>query len=120
MPERWLTILMPGRHAARRIDRGYASFVRGIERRIREGDRRQRAFHRLAVGELFLAIAVGLAAGSLRYLFLIPVLFVLWPIVAWGDLRIWPRIYRRATEGLGFWESLLANFDPFYLFALGA
>jgi len=88
----WLAILMPGRHAARRIDRGYASFVRGIERRIREGDRRQRVFHRLAVGEHFLAAAVGLVAGSLGHLSLIPLLFALWPLVAWGDLRIWRRI----------------------------
>ena len=92
MSERWLTILMPGRHAARRIDRGYASFVREIERRIREGDRRQRVFHRLATGELFLATAVGLVAGSLGHLSLIPLLFALWPLVAWGDLRIWRRI----------------------------
>jgi hypothetical protein len=106
---------------ARKIDKGHAKFVERIKRETRKGSRKLRVFHCFAAGEHFLALAVGAASGYLRYLFLIPIAFALWPLVAWGDLRLWrsTRIYGCIAKGPGFKVSLLGNFDLFYLFALG-
>ena len=112
---------MPGEYVARKIDKGHAKFVKGIKKETRRGSRKLRIFHYLAVMEHFLAVAVGLAAGYLGYFSLVPIAFALWPLVAWGDLRLWrsARIYGRITKGPGFKASLLVNFDLFYLLALG-
>ena len=119
--KKWLAILLPREYIARHVDKGHAKFVEGIKRETRKGGRKLRVFHYLAVMEHFLAVAVGLAAGYLGYFFLVPIAFVLWPLVAWGDLRLWrnAKVYGHIAEGPGFKGSLLGNFDLFYLFALG-
>lgn len=116
-----LVLFTPGEYIARRIDKGHAKFVENIKKETRKGSRKLRVFRCLAIGEHFLAVAAGLGAGWLGYLFFIPIAFVLWPLVAWGDLRLWrsARIYGRIAEGPSFKASLLGNFDLFYLFALG-
>jgi len=112
---------MPGEYVARKVDKGHAKFVGRIKEETRKGNRKLRVFQYLAVGEHFLAVAAGLAAGYLGYLFLVPIAFALWPLVAWGDLRLWrsARVYGRIAEGPSFKAPLLGNLDLFYLFALG-
>lgn len=112
---------MPGEYVARKIDKSHAKFIEKIKKETRKGSRKLRIFHFFAVIEHFLAVAVGIASGHLGYLFLIPLAFALWPLVALGDLRLWrsAKIYGRIAEGPSFKASLLGNFDLFYLFALG-
>jgi hypothetical protein len=118
---KYLAIFMPGEYLARKIDKEHAEFVERIKKETRKGSRKLRVFHCFAIFEHFLAVTVGLAAGYLGYFFLVPIAFVLWPLVAWGDLRLWrsTKIYGRIAEGSSFRVSLLGNFDLFHLFALG-
>jgi hypothetical protein len=112
---------MPGEYVVRKVDKGHAKFVERTKEETRKGSRKLRVFHYFAIGEHFLAGAVGLVAGHLGYFFLIPIVFALWPLVACGDLRLWrsSKVYGRIAEGSSLKASLLGNLDLFYLFALG-
>ena len=113
-------LFTPGEFIATHVYRNYTKFSPRVDREIKRGNRKLFWLSTpLPLFERALFVIFGLLTGHLGLTWFPLALILLYPIIAFGDLLLWHRLYGWAVKGFGCRLALLLNLDALYWSTIG-